>query len=112
QEFKTSPGHLGSASSNSSCGSTECLGEAMPQPPGFPKADPGHWWASLFFGKSTLLFMAMVLESVEHPEPPRPPEAAQWLVQHSPILDPRPDLSSHHQPQACGDARPPESLPP
>ncbi|XP_037589820.1 pancreatic progenitor cell differentiation and proliferation factor, partial [Cebus imitator] len=38
---------------------------------GIPKADPGHWWASFFFGKSTLPFMATVLESAEHPEPPQ-----------------------------------------
>ncbi|KAL4680656.1 hypothetical protein H8959_022597 [Pygathrix nigripes] len=62
---------LGSTSSNSSCGSTECPGEAIPHPPGLPKADPGHWWASFFFGKSTLPFMATVLESAEHPEPPQ-----------------------------------------
>ncbi|XP_028637522.1 pancreatic progenitor cell differentiation and proliferation factor-like isoform X2 [Grammomys surdaster] len=31
-----------------------------------PKADPGHWRASFFFGKSTLPFMATVLESPEH----------------------------------------------
>ncbi|KAK2110352.1 hypothetical protein P7K49_010098 [Saguinus oedipus] len=36
-----------------------------------PKADPGHWWASFFFGKSTLPFMATVLESAEHAEPPQ-----------------------------------------
>uniref|UniRef100_A0A8D2BFT4 Pancreatic progenitor cell differentiation and proliferation factor n=1 Tax=Sciurus vulgaris TaxID=55149 RepID=A0A8D2BFT4_SCIVU len=59
---------LGSASSNSSCGSVEYPGEAIPQHPGLPKADPGHWWASFFFGKSTLPFMATVLESPEHTE--------------------------------------------
>uniref|UniRef100_A0A8D2K4F7 Pancreatic progenitor cell differentiation and proliferation factor n=1 Tax=Theropithecus gelada TaxID=9565 RepID=A0A8D2K4F7_THEGE len=63
---------LDSTFSNSSCGSIECPGEAIPHPPGLPKADPGHWWASLFFGKSTLPFMATVLESAEHPEPPTP----------------------------------------
>nr|XP_035107623.1 pancreatic progenitor cell differentiation and proliferation factor-like [Callithrix jacchus] len=62
---------LGSTSSNSSCSSTECPAEAIPHPPGIPKADPGHWWASFFFGKSTLPFMAMVLESAEYPEPPQ-----------------------------------------
>ncbi|XP_039335448.1 pancreatic progenitor cell differentiation and proliferation factor isoform X1 [Saimiri boliviensis] len=62
---------LGSTSSNSSCGSTESPAEAIPHPPGIPKADPGHWWASFFFGKSTLPFMATVLESAEHPEPPQ-----------------------------------------
>ncbi|KAI2595652.1 pancreatic progenitor cell differentiation and proliferation factor [Homo sapiens] len=88
---------LGSTSSNSSCSSTECPGEAIPHPPGecriapfsprssrswqhqdptsllsgLPKADPGHWWASFFFGKSTLPFMATVLESAEHSEPPQ-----------------------------------------
>lgn len=32
---------------------------------GLPKADPGHWWANFFFGKSSLPFMATVLESPE-----------------------------------------------
>lgn len=45
----SSPGRLGSTSSNSSCGSAECPGEAIPHHPGLPKADPGHWWASFFF---------------------------------------------------------------
>ena len=85
-------GRLGSTSSNSSCGSAEYPGEAIPHQPGecsvpsvpramprerqqhfdfaslllgLPKADPGHWWASFFFGKSTLPFMATVLESPE-----------------------------------------------
>ncbi|XP_036281862.1 pancreatic progenitor cell differentiation and proliferation factor [Pipistrellus kuhlii] len=62
---------LGSTSSNSSCGSAECPGEAIPHPPGLPKADPGHWWASFFFGKSTLPFMATVLESPEHSDSPQ-----------------------------------------
>ncbi|KAF5921498.1 hypothetical protein HPG69_008260 [Diceros bicornis minor] len=38
---------------------------------GLPKADPGHWWASFFFGKSTVPFMATVLESPEHSESPQ-----------------------------------------
>ncbi|XP_004644247.1 pancreatic progenitor cell differentiation and proliferation factor isoform X3 [Octodon degus] len=62
---------LGSASSNSSCGSAEYPGEAVPHPPGLPKSDPGHWWTSFFFGKSTAPFMATVLESPEHPESPQ-----------------------------------------
>nr|XP_044604178.1 pancreatic progenitor cell differentiation and proliferation factor isoform X2 [Equus asinus] len=62
---------LGSTSSNSSCGSAEYPGEAIPHHPGLPKADPGHWWASFFFGKSTLPFMATVLESPEHKTPKR-----------------------------------------
>ncbi|KAM5245932.1 pancreatic progenitor cell differentiation and proliferation factor [Ctenodactylus gundi] len=62
---------LGSASSSSSCGSAEYPGEAIPHHPGLPKADPGHWWASFFFGKSTLPFMATVLESPEHLESPQ-----------------------------------------
>ncbi|EGW11075.1 pancreatic progenitor cell differentiation and proliferation factor [Cricetulus griseus] len=58
---------LGSSSSNnSSCGSAEYPGDAVPHPPGLPKADPGHWWTSFFFGKSTLPFMTTVLESPEH----------------------------------------------
>ncbi|KAK7800120.1 hypothetical protein U0070_012544 [Myodes glareolus] len=58
---------LGSSSSSSSCGSAEFPGDTVPHPPGLPKADPGQWWASLFFGKSTLPFMTTVLESTEHP---------------------------------------------
>ncbi|XP_023560131.1 pancreatic progenitor cell differentiation and proliferation factor isoform X2 [Octodon degus] len=60
---------LGSASSNSSCGSAEYPGEAVPHPPGLPKSDPGHWWTSFFFGKSTAPFMATVLESPEQITP-------------------------------------------
>ncbi|XP_017355202.2 pancreatic progenitor cell differentiation and proliferation factor-like [Cebus imitator] len=41
---------LGSTSSNSSCGSTECPAEAIPHPPGIPKAAQGHCWASFFSG--------------------------------------------------------------
>uniref|UniRef100_A0A8W4F7X1 Pancreatic progenitor cell differentiation and proliferation factor n=1 Tax=Sus scrofa TaxID=9823 RepID=A0A8W4F7X1_PIG len=51
--------HLGSTSRNSSCGSAKYPAEA----------DPGTWWASFFFGKSTFPFMAIVLESPEHQEP-------------------------------------------
>ncbi|XP_036039974.1 pancreatic progenitor cell differentiation and proliferation factor [Onychomys torridus] len=68
---------LGSSSSNSSCGSAEYPGDAVPHPPGLPKADPAHWWASFFFGKSTLPFMATVLESpersAEYPQASRSP---------------------------------------
>uniref|UniRef100_A0A8C3WXB4 Pancreatic progenitor cell differentiation and proliferation factor n=1 Tax=Catagonus wagneri TaxID=51154 RepID=A0A8C3WXB4_9CETA len=60
---------LGSTSRNSSCGSAVYPGEAIPHHPGLPKADLGTWWASFFFNKSTLPFMAMVLESPEHSEP-------------------------------------------
>ncbi|XP_029468509.1 pancreatic progenitor cell differentiation and proliferation factor B-like [Rhinatrema bivittatum] len=56
---------LGSTSSNSSCGSTECSGEALPHHPGLPKSDPGHWWASFFFGKATHAIMTPVSESPE-----------------------------------------------
>ncbi|XP_057557657.1 pancreatic progenitor cell differentiation and proliferation factor [Hippopotamus amphibius kiboko] len=59
---------LGSASTSSSCGRAEGPGEAIPHPPGLPKADPGHWWAGFFFGKSPLPFMATVLESPERSE--------------------------------------------
>ncbi|XP_035582305.1 pancreatic progenitor cell differentiation and proliferation factor-like [Zalophus californianus] len=57
--------HWGSTSSNSSCGSAEYPGDAMPHHPSLPQADPGHWCASFFFGKFTLLFMATGLESPE-----------------------------------------------
>ncbi|XP_044768838.1 pancreatic progenitor cell differentiation and proliferation factor-like [Neomonachus schauinslandi] len=56
---------LGSLSSNSSCRSAEYAGEAIPHHRSLPKADPGHWWASFFFGKSTLPYSAAVLESPE-----------------------------------------------
>uniref|UniRef100_A0A452QZV3 Pancreatic progenitor cell differentiation and proliferation factor n=1 Tax=Ursus americanus TaxID=9643 RepID=A0A452QZV3_URSAM len=42
----------GSTSSNSSCGSAEYPGDAVPRHPGLSKADPGHWWASFFSGSS------------------------------------------------------------
>uniref|UniRef100_A0A8D2IGT7 Uncharacterized protein n=1 Tax=Urocitellus parryii TaxID=9999 RepID=A0A8D2IGT7_UROPR len=53
---------LCSTSSNSSCGSAKYPGEAIPHHPGLPKATPGHWWPSFLFRKSTLPFMATVLE--------------------------------------------------
>ncbi|NXS92374.1 PDPFB factor, partial [Jacana jacana] len=56
---------LSSTSSNSSCGSSEYSGEVIPHPPGLPKSDPGHWWASFFFGKTTPLAMTTVSESPE-----------------------------------------------
>ncbi|XP_074537685.1 pancreatic progenitor cell differentiation and proliferation factor A [Halichoeres trimaculatus] len=42
---------LGSASSNSSCGSAEYTGEFIPHHPGLPRQDSGHWWTSFFFAK-------------------------------------------------------------
>lgn len=54
-----------SVSRNSSHRSAEYPGEAVPHHPGLPKAHPGHWWASFFFGKPTLPYMATVLESPE-----------------------------------------------
>ncbi|KAE8574383.1 hypothetical protein XENTR_v10003411 [Xenopus tropicalis] len=56
---------LGSTSSNSSCGSVDYSGEVIPHHPGLPKSDPGHWWASFFFGKSTHPSMTTVSESPE-----------------------------------------------
>uniref|UniRef100_A0A8D0L1M0 Pancreatic progenitor cell differentiation and proliferation factor n=1 Tax=Sphenodon punctatus TaxID=8508 RepID=A0A8D0L1M0_SPHPU len=81
---------LGSTSSNSSCGSAEYSGEVIPHHPvngkpgtpvdegvkalgphgafpqaGLPKSDPGHWWASFFFGKSTHPIMTTLSESPE-----------------------------------------------
>ncbi|XP_046953408.1 LOW QUALITY PROTEIN: uncharacterized protein LOC124525007 [Lynx rufus] len=60
--------HLDSTSSNRSA---EYPGDAIPHHPGLPKANLGHWWAGFFFGKSTLLFMATVLESLKHLESPQ-----------------------------------------
>ncbi|XP_043836964.1 pancreatic progenitor cell differentiation and proliferation factor-like [Dromiciops gliroides] len=57
---------LGSTFSNSSCGSAEYSGEMIPHHPSHPKSDPGHWWASCFFGKSSHPSMTTVLESPEH----------------------------------------------
>uniref|UniRef100_A0A4X2LHP5 Pancreatic progenitor cell differentiation and proliferation factor n=1 Tax=Vombatus ursinus TaxID=29139 RepID=A0A4X2LHP5_VOMUR len=57
---------LGSTSSNRSCGSAENSGEVIPHHPGLPKSDPGHWWASFFFGKWSHPFMTTVWESPEH----------------------------------------------
>uniref|UniRef100_A0A8C0YZJ5 Pancreatic progenitor cell differentiation and proliferation factor n=3 Tax=Canis lupus TaxID=9612 RepID=A0A8C0YZJ5_CANLF len=57
--------HLVSTSSNSSCGSAEDPGEGIPHHPGLLKANLGHWWARFFFRRSTLPFMAIVLESPE-----------------------------------------------
>ncbi|VFV20002.1 pancreatic progenitor cell [Lynx pardinus] len=51
--------------------SAEYPGDAIPHHPGLPKANLGHWWAGFFFGKSTLLFMATVLESLKHLESPQ-----------------------------------------
>uniref|UniRef100_A0A8C2KX03 Pancreatic progenitor cell differentiation and proliferation factor a n=1 Tax=Cyprinus carpio TaxID=7962 RepID=A0A8C2KX03_CYPCA len=42
---------IGSTSSNSSCGSSEYIGEVIPHPPGLARQDSGHWWSSFFFGK-------------------------------------------------------------
>ncbi|XP_048205700.1 pancreatic progenitor cell differentiation and proliferation factor isoform X1 [Perognathus longimembris pacificus] len=66
---------LGSASSSSSSGGAEFPGEAAPQPPGLPKADPGHWWASF-----TLPFVAPVSESPEQSPPPQPAPASSSAV--------------------------------
>ncbi|XP_020367866.1 pancreatic progenitor cell differentiation and proliferation factor [Rhincodon typus] len=43
---------LGSASSNSSCGSSEHMGEVIPHHPGLPKSTAGQWWISFFFGRT------------------------------------------------------------
>ncbi|KAL8179663.1 UNVERIFIED_CONTAM: hypothetical protein K2H54_070619 [Gekko kuhli] len=51
---------------NSSCGSSEYSGEVIPHHPGLPKSDPGHWWASFFFGKTTHPAMTTVSESPEN----------------------------------------------
>ncbi|KYO41944.1 pancreatic progenitor cell differentiation and proliferation factor isoform B [Alligator mississippiensis] len=56
---------LSSTSSNSSCGSAEYSGEVIPHHPGLPKSDPGHWWASFFFGKMPHPVMTTVSESPE-----------------------------------------------
>ncbi|XP_073436977.1 pancreatic progenitor cell differentiation and proliferation factor [Dendrobates tinctorius] len=57
---------LGSTSSSSSCGSVDYSGEVIPHHPGLPKSDPGHWWASFFFGKPAHPAMTTVSESPEN----------------------------------------------
>ncbi|XP_061076988.1 pancreatic progenitor cell differentiation and proliferation factor B-like [Conger conger] len=42
---------IGSTSSNSSCSSSEFIGEVIPHHPGLPRQDSGHWWSSFFFAK-------------------------------------------------------------
>ncbi|NWV51418.1 PDPFB factor, partial [Daphoenositta chrysoptera] len=54
---------LSSTSSTSSC-SSEYSGEVIPLPH-LPKSDPGQWWASFFFGKTTHPAMTTVSESQE-----------------------------------------------
>ncbi|KAM8798041.1 pancreatic progenitor cell differentiation and proliferation factor [Eudromia elegans] len=56
---------LSSTSSSSSCGSADYAGEVIPHPPGLPKSDPGHWWASFFFGKTPAPAMSTVSEGPE-----------------------------------------------
>ncbi|RLV97529.1 hypothetical protein DV515_00011712 [Chloebia gouldiae] len=53
---------LSSTSSTSSC-SSEFSGEIIPHGPDLPKSDPGQWWASFFFGKTTHPAMTTVSES-------------------------------------------------
>ncbi|NXD22165.1 PDPFB factor, partial [Spelaeornis formosus] len=55
---------LSSTSSTSSC-SSEYSGEVIPHGPDLPKSDPGQWWASFFFGKTTHPAMTTVSESQE-----------------------------------------------
>ncbi|NXG47149.1 PDPFB factor, partial [Psilopogon haemacephalus] len=62
---------LSSTSSSSSCSSSEYSGEVIPHPPGLPKSDPGHWWASFFFGKTTHPTMTTVAETPESMGPLR-----------------------------------------
>ncbi|NXA99324.1 PDPFB factor, partial [Cnemophilus loriae] len=61
---------LSSASSTSSC-SSEYSGEVIPHGPELPKSDPGQWWASFFFGKTTHPAMTTVSESQESLGAPR-----------------------------------------
>ena len=80
-----------------------------PSPTGLPKANPGPWWVSVFFGKSTLLFMATVLESPEFLETPQASSSnitcdlAQEATRKHPGGQPSkanasPNLSGHHEP--------------
>ncbi|XP_008930969.2 pancreatic progenitor cell differentiation and proliferation factor [Manacus vitellinus] len=52
---------LSSTSSSSSC-SSEYSGEVTPHSLDLPKSDPGQWWASFFFGKTTHPTMTTVSE--------------------------------------------------
>ncbi|VCW98547.1 unnamed protein product, partial [Gulo gulo] len=58
--------------------------EAIPQHPGLPRADPGHWWASFFFRKSTLPYMVSVLES---PEPSGSLQASRNRITYDLVLE-------------------------
>ncbi|CAD7683319.1 unnamed protein product [Nyctereutes procyonoides] len=51
------------------CHLVEHPGEAIPHHWSLPTANLSHWWASFFFGKSTLPVMAT--ESSEHSEFPQ-----------------------------------------
>ncbi|KAF2980204.1 hypothetical protein EK904_009382, partial [Melospiza melodia maxima] len=64
RDFST--GRLSSTSSTSSC-SSEYSGEVIPHGPELPKSDPGQWWSSFFFGKTTHPAMRTVSESQESP---------------------------------------------
>ncbi|XP_002194288.5 pancreatic progenitor cell differentiation and proliferation factor [Taeniopygia guttata] len=57
---------LSSTSSTSSC-SSEFSGEVIPHGPDLPKSDPGQWWASFFFGKTTHPAMTTLSEPRESP---------------------------------------------
>ncbi|XP_035881006.1 LOW QUALITY PROTEIN: uncharacterized protein LOC114496863 [Phyllostomus discolor] len=106
----------GSPPGNSSCGGAKHLGEAIPHYPGLPKANPGPWWVSFLFGKSTVPFTATVLGSPGHAEFPRASSStvtcdlARAATRKQPGGQPSkanasPILSGHHQPpdfQALG----------
>ncbi|XP_061865373.1 pancreatic progenitor cell differentiation and proliferation factor [Colius striatus] len=88
---------LSSTSSNSSCGSSEYSGEVIPHPPGLPKSDPGHWWATFFFGKTTHPAMTTVSESLEGLGAPGVPPAAMGCV-----LVPAPGRRRHASEPSAG----------
>ncbi|CAD7690265.1 unnamed protein product [Nyctereutes procyonoides] len=92
---------LGSTSSNSSCRNAEYPGEAIPHPPGLPKAYPGHSWASFFFRNSTLPFRATASDTITC-------DLAPEVMRKQPVGQPSkannwaPILSGHHEPPGFG----------
>ncbi|KAL0621204.1 hypothetical protein AAY473_009533, partial [Plecturocebus cupreus] len=79
---------------------------------GVPKGNPGYCWGGFFLGRSTLPFMATVLEFPEHTKSPKPLTASPpvaWLRKsqgssstaspRKPVLGTHPDLSGCHQPR-------------
>ncbi|XP_070924988.1 pancreatic progenitor cell differentiation and proliferation factor-like [Macaca nemestrina] len=89
---------LDSTFSNSSCGSIECPGEAIPHPPAcFSGSPPSRSWPRCWSPQST-----------RNPRPPAPQASSSMTTgvlardapsPAQPALGPGPDLSGYHQPR-------------